>query len=243
MKKRIILSLLLLTITVAAFCQVTNDQAADILTKLGLSKALALTILAIVGVLIGKIVPNKYADIFHYIRLMFDWLDEHTNRLSIKQKTAKAKLGKAFKMIILAVLLSGIGLTASAQGPWHGFWKPVTSDNFAFMKGTGKTFDYVLHPTTNVTATQTYIADKQIKTEPLIGAGVGISALHYKDITTTPYNDYSINATALFNMTDAGKITISPALTFSYQSISAGAMYNIADKRFAILTGILFRFN
>jgi len=142
--------------------------------------------------------------------------------------------------IIFALLLIVVSVQAQYT---KGFFKPVTSENFMMLKGEGKTVDILIRPAVDISATQTYLVDKEIKTQPLIGAGVGVSALHYKDITTTPYNDWGINALALFNMTDAGNVTVSPVATFSYQKISAGAGYNFADKRLFILTGITLTFN
>jgi len=143
--------------------------------------------------------------------------------------------------LLFAILL--IGVSVQAQKPTSGFFKPVTPMNFSLLKGTGQVNTFLIRPAVSISATQTYFVDKQIKTEPLIGAGVGVSYLHYKDITTEPYNDYGINVLALFNMTDAGNVTITPAATFNYEKISLGAGYNFADKRAFIMTGIVLQFN
>ena len=147
------------------------------------------------------------------------------------------------KRIALLFAIMLIGVSVMAQSPFHGFFKPVTHENFSLLKGTGDVNQFLIRPTVGISATQTYFVDKQIKTEPLVGAGVGVSYLHFKDVTTEPYNDYGVNAMALFNMTDAGNVTVSPVVTFNYQKVSAGAGYNFADKRLFILTGIVLTFN
>lgn len=142
-------------------------------------------------------------------------------------------------ILIFALLLFAV--SASAQ-KWNGFFKPVTAERFVQTKALGSNSEFVFHPTVNISATQTYFENKEIKMKAMVGAGIGVSFLHYNDINTTPYNDYGINAMALFNMTDAGKTTVSPAVTFNYQKIAAGAMYNFVDKRFAVLTTVQLTF-
>ena len=262
MKKRIYLTLILMFAGIAViYCQPTNSDFSDALTSLGISGGLATVIVTVLAVLVGKFVPQKWADplaiIIKFAKVIIvalEWLNDKVNNGAKNQKFAKdMKTPKmkmplsevvkgAWKFIGVFVILFALSATVQAQ-PTKGFFKPVTSENFMMMKGEGKTVDILIRPAVDISATQTYLVNKEIKTQPLIGAGVGVSALHYKDITTTPYNDWGINALALFNMTDAGNVTISPVATFSYQKISAGAGYNFADKRLFILTGIVLTFN
>jgi len=239
MKKRLIVTTLLMLATVAAFCQVTNDQAADVLANWGVSKPLALTILAIAGVLIGKLVPNKYADIFHYVRILFDWLDEHTNRLSTKQKLAKAQShGKAFKMIIFAVLLSGIGISASAQS----LFKPVTqitidNANHFKLKGTDSILinnnsamflrlnagivgeEYFLSPETNKMESQSFKS-----------LFFGVSYANYIKYGDGVFNNWSINGGLLVPTEPTGKFALGITGTIM-KYLTGGVDYRLNTKR------------
>ena len=262
MKKRIYLTLILMFAGIAViYCQPTNSDLSNALASLGISGGLATVIVTVLAVLVGKFVPQKWADplaiiikFAKVIIVVLEWLNDKINKGNDKQEenyaikkvtekvTIKKAISKAWLIIGIISLFLFIPAIVQAQ-PTKGFFKPVTSENFMLMKGEGKTVDILIRPAVDISATQTYLVNKEIKTQPLIGAGVGVSALHYKDITTTPYNDWGINALALFNMTDAGNVTVSPVATFSYQKISAGAGYNFADKRLFILTGIVLTFN
>ena len=264
MKKRIITTLFFLFAGLAVvFCQPTNSDLSDALASLGISGGLATFIVTVLAVVIGKIWPQKWTDplaiIIKFAKVLIialEWLNDKVNNGNKVQKfdaknikpvgkkeTLKGSISKAWLTIGIVALFLALPLTSQAQSKWSGFFKPVTSENFTLAKGTGQVNQFLIRPAVDISATQTFFVDKQIKTQPLIGAGVGVSYLHFKDVTTEPYNDYGINAMALFNMTDAGNVTISPAATFSYQKISFGAGYNFADKRLFVLTGITLTFN
>ena len=263
MKKRIFLTLILMFAGLAVvYCQPTNSDLSNALASLGISGGLATVIVTVLAVLVGKFIPQKWADplaiVIKFAKVLIvalEWLNDKVNngaketmkiektKSQLKTETFTFAIKNALKYIGIIVLFSALPLASQAQT--KGFFKPVTSENFIMLKGDSqaKTSQFLLRPTVDISATQTYFVDKQIKTEPLVGAGVGVSYLHFKDVTTEPYNDYGVNAMALFNMTDAGNVTVSPVATFSYQKISAGAGYNFADKRLFILTGIVLTFN
>jgi len=267
MKKRIFTTLFFLFAGLAViYCQPTNSDLSNALASLGISSGLATVIVTVLAVMVGKFIPQKWADplalIIKFAKVLIvvlEWLNDKINNGAKEQKFAinkgtgekKKKLivplkdcmKNAWRYIGVIVLLFALPLASQAQSPFHGFFKPVTQENFSLLKGTGDVNQFLVRPTVGISATQTYFVDKQIKTEPLVGAGVGVSYLHFKDVTTEPYNDYGVNAMALFNMTDAGNVTVSPAVTFNYQKVSAGAGYNFADKRLFILTGITLTFN
>jgi hypothetical protein len=239
MKKKTFLILGFLLLTVVIFAQdtinVIHNQGESILDFLkGNWKGLSLLVLLFVSEWMGESESIPEGSIWKKI---VNWALMFVR----SKKKLKSKKAKYLKVLILGLLISGIGISASAQGIGK-FFKPVTAETFVQAKALGSTNDFVFHATVGISATQTYIEDKEIKVEPLVGAGVGISYLHFKDVETVPYNDYGVNALALFNMTDEGKTTISPALTFNYQKIGAGVMYNFADKRVALLTTISLTF-
>jgi len=263
MKKRILTTLILLFAGLAViYCQPTNSDLSNALASLGISSGLATVIVTVLAVLIGKFIPQKWADplaiIIKFAKVIIialEWVNDKINNGAKTQIFAKdgitpklksplsSMIKNSWKYIGVIVILFAFSFSVQAQKPTSGFFKPVTPENFSLLKGTGQVNTFLIRPAVSISATQTYFVDKQIKTEPLIGAGVGVSYLHYKDVTTEPYNDYGINVLALFNMTDAGNVTITPAATFNYEKISLGAGYNFADKRAFIMTGIVLQFN
>ena len=264
MKKRIFLTLILMFAGVTViFCQPTNSDLSDALASLGISGGLATVIVTVLAVLVGKFIPQKWADplavIIKFAKVIvvaLEWLNDKINKGSEKQMLLRKEMKSPDRQLTLSntiknswrylgiiVLLFAFSFSVQAQKPTSGFFKPVTPQNFSLLKGEGQVNTFLIRPAVSISATQSYLVNKQIKTEPLIGAGVGVSYLHYKDVTTEPYNDYGVNALALFNMTDAGNVTVSPAATFNYEKISLGAGYNFADKRLFILTGIVLTFN
>ena len=228
---------MLLLISVIAFCQPTNGEMAGILEKAGLSPALAGVIVAVVAVLVGKFIPNKWADIFHYVTIAFVWLDNHTNRLSEEQTKEKKlmdmaieKAKKLLPVIIMIFLLSGISYQASAQNPFRGFNKKVPSDMFSAgtlnAKGELITKEIRFRPSVGLLASGVRLSQEEGKTYetfPLVKSGVGCSYTVYEPNpdNNLPVIKYTINAMLTVPMTE-NEQNLGAALGISIFNINGG---------------------
>jgi hypothetical protein len=263
MKKRIFLSLFFMFIGLAIFAQTTNSDLSDALASIGMSKTWATIIVSLLGgVALLKIIPGKWTDpiaqilkVLKVIVVFLQWVNDKINNGNSVEKYAvkqvrmardKPTLSKAIKkawvtisIISFLLILPGI---LQAQSPWRGFWKPVPD---ALMKATGTeaTSQFLFRPTVAISAAQFYIANKQIVSSTLSGAGIGVSYNHFTTSNETLYNDYGFNALALFGTTDAGNLKVSPVLTVSYLNFSAGGGYDISAKRAFVITSITLSFN
>lgn len=134
MKNKIILSVTFLFLLAAPiFCQEADSTLVDVLGDLGVSKVLAWGILGVLGFVLGHFaIPEKWTSILAIIQkileaivVALDWINEKTNKLSKSQRakftpkyTREPKAKRRFlsgKVIIIAVVLSGIGLSLQAQ--------------------------------------------------------------------------------------------------------------------------------
>lgn len=228
MKKRVFLTIGLMFIAFMAILAVQPQQPQDstvvgVLTGFGLSKSLAWIIVSVVGLILGKVWPQKWTDPLEYIRRIVDaiaivlqWINEKTNNLSKKQKeeirTKSLKpnykemfKSRVLKLIMVGVLLSGIGLSASSQSLWTGFFKPVPNDLLTkgISKAEGdiyKSTEFLLRPAMGLAATGVRISDVEgelFTTAPLLKTGPGISLAHYVDKDGVPFNNYTVNGMLL----------------------------------------------
>ena len=170
------------------------------------------------------------------------------------------------KILILAVILSGIGITASEQwgghptpresevqkqNPWSGFFKPVDKNLFlkrAYETGTEQSL-WLFRPSVELTALQLIPSKENGKVfdvSSFKSIGMGISYQHFTTINGLPYNNYGFNVFALFDAipSETTAINISGAVTVSaLQYLNLGGGYNIGLKKFFLLAGIQYNFN
>jgi len=126
MKKSVFLSILfLMFLAVPIFCQEPDSTLVNVLGDLGVNKVLAWAILGVVGFVLGHFaIPEKWTSILAIVQKVLqvivtalDWINEKSNRLS-KSQRREAKAKRRFlsgKIILIAVILSGVGLSLQAQ--------------------------------------------------------------------------------------------------------------------------------
>lgn len=156
--------------------------------------------------------------------------------------------GNAFKVLIFALVLSGLSLTGSAQDPWKGFFKPVDKDMFSLKTAGEASSSWLFRPTVELSALQlTYNKEtKGFDASSLTQAGVGIGYQHFTQVNGEPYNNFGLNLLMLFDAVplETTGTAISGAITVSaLQFINIGGGYNFGLKRPFILTAITYNFN
>lgn len=179
----------------------------------------------------------------------------------VKTKKAKfmtaeeMKFAKLAKTIVLIVLMSGIGLTASAQLTFKGFFKPVKQGEFySHFKGisadkAGGEMLWLVRPAVNI-GSMKYMKNsetKKVEVSNYVASGFGIGIQHYVDSDGTPFNNYGFNLLCLFNTLPLSDGTqnagMSVAGTFGFMKvIDVGAGYDFDVKKAFVLTGIKYNF-
>ena len=265
------LTFLLLAIAVVIVpAQVVADSTfTNTLVDLGISKALAWVIVSVIGIVVGKVWKQKWTDplqivlkVAQAIVVILVWLNEKVNNVSDKQSFAlktpkshdrksgiKQQLMSVFKVFVLGLFLSGIGLTASAQ-KWDGFFKPVDKQMFSFKadEGQAASSQWLFRPKATISAmkiTQDKLT-KEVITSSFTSGGVGIGYEHFTPVNGEPYNNFGVEAILLIDAipTETTKTGISAVIAVSALKIlSAGPGYDFANKQFFALVGITLDFN
>lgn len=283
MKKTIIL-ILLMIVTISTFGQVVTDSTASVTYSFGDSFSvflqknmwtLAFTAFFILSEWLGSTGKVKEGSVF---ALVLNWIGKFLRTKTDVVTTKKAKfmnenqyrVAKSVKVVILAMVLTGLGISASGQNPmprgvvpdlpsgvvserkvspWSGFFKPISSFNL-IEEGDKSPLPAVWYfrPAVSVSALQlTYNKDsKGFDASSLTAAGIGISYAHFINTGFTPYSDYGFNLLCLFDTQINGSTPagVSLAGTVSaFQFVSVGAGYSFPLKTPFIITGITFNFN
>lgn len=170
------------------------------------------------------------------------------------------------RILILAVLLSGIGLSASGQvpahpaprgeqikkvSPWSGFFKPVDKNllSISTRKGVESQTVWLFRPTVEVSAMQ-FLPSKTpgvvFEVATFQSAGMGLSYQHYVNVNDVPYNNYGLNLLLLFDQIprETTSVNLSLAGTVNaLQFLNFGVGYNFGMNKIFLLTGLTYNFN
>lgn len=153
-------------------------------------------------------------------------------------------------IIVLALVVLTVGV--SAQSPFRGFLKPVTSDLFS-TGDKAVSSQFLLRPTVNVSSNLLKWDNtlKKVVNLSFARVGMGLSYAHYIEVDGVPYNNFSINGLLL--LPTGTEITyFSLGATFSALdiygfSISAGPLYDFNKghpfvENIGLMTGVQITF-
>jgi len=179
------------------------------------------------------------------------------NQLMVSEKNAVAEKVKPVppvaKILILAVIMSGIGIAAQGQGV--SIWKPVPKNLFQVEKTTIKTATQLATPgmwlwrfQAGIVATElTYDKlSKQWQSSALDAVGPGVGYRYYTtNADGTLINTFGFNFLLLLgtNMENISLASIKPALTLSaFDFLNLGIDYNIGNSKVGLLLGATVTF-
>ena len=211
------------------------------------------SILSLVINFVGKFILGK-ADIVKTKKANFmtekelDKASTVRTAREVKKEEKKKKFAQSGKIILFALVLSGIGIAANAQS-WQGFFKPVSINPQAkaMSERAGPTSVWLFRPTVEISAVQLVWnkTSKQFDATSLNSAGLGIGYQHFIDNEGVPYNNYGFNGLILFDIipTETTSMSISGAVTVSvFQFVNAGVGFNFGLKTPFLLTGATVKF-
>jgi hypothetical protein len=223
----------------------TNGGTLDWIT---LKPVLLSAVAAGLGYIIKNYLTNSQGEVFR--------TENSDLALYVKAKQPIAKI------ILIGLILSGIGITASAQPTFKGFFKPVKqTEFFSSLKGTaeentGNGVLWTFRPHVEVTSgIAIYNPDPEIKAyegKTFSGTGVGISLSKYVESDGSPFNNFGINAMAYFNwsVNDVSQTRLCPALSVTFMkwfSLGAGYLTGPSEgrtwaQRIMPMTGLQYNF-
>ena len=150
------------------------------------------------------------------------------------------------KPLIILLMVSFL-VTVNAQQKQVKFFAPVPTDLFTTGQKAVNPSVWLLRPTATITAIQLNWnkVTKQFDASAISSAGLGVSYAHYVEANRLPYNNFSVNALLLLgaSLENTEPANVSLALTGSFMNfVSIGALYNVSNKSFGILTGVLLKF-
>lgn len=153
------------------------------------------------------------------------------------------KAVRGLKVMLLLLFL--IPLSASAQGPWDGFFKPKTGIKTDLLKADGdQSAEWFFRPAATLTALQ-FSYDKELNaftSSTFSSTGVGLGYQHYVEKNGTLVNNFGVNALLMLDASapDAG---LAAAATFNaLQFVNLGGGFNFTEKQFFIITGAIWTF-
>jgi hypothetical protein len=249
MKKLFILFGLLLLTAIATFAQQVTDTIPIVHTQgeniLAFLKTNAWNLALIVFLLIsewlgstGKVKEGSiYAWILNFIgKIIRSKTDLVTTKKAMYMTSEQYNLArKSLKILILALLLSGIGITVGAQSRWSGFFKPV--DQYQFQKTltakagqTTNPFVVKFRPTVSLNGGLIlYNPDTKIyDVSALSGTGIGVSIAKYIESNGEPYTQFAVNALAMltWQINEVTQARVSPVVGITYMKfLSTGVGY------------------
>lgn len=190
--KKLFLLLGLLLLSVAVFCQVADESLKDALIAIGITPGWAVVIGSLL-VVIGKIIPNKWMDIFVYVEKIFyaiylalSKINDKTNNLSKKQRCKKVELKKtALTACLLFFILGGL----SAQDHplrWYPFitreYVSVYPDDLTISEATvDSTIYFGPSVAFNVFQRESKTGDYTLGVIPGVGYGIKWNPFEWKD--------------------------------------------------------------
>ena len=144
---------------------------------------------------------------------------------------------------ILAFLI--LPLTASAQGPLDGFFKPKAGTPAVEVKAEGdQSLDWYIRPAAGLSAIQ-FTYDKENKvfnSATFSAAGIGLGLQHYVEHNGVLVNNYGVNALLMLDGSgEQGGMAIAGTVN-ALQFVNVGAGWNFGNKQFFILTGAVYNF-
>ncbi len=180
------------------------------------------------------------------------------------EKGAARNVGIA-RMLILVIVLSGMGLSASGQfltprgdvpekekSAWAGFFKPVDKNLLAVKSRMGALEApsvWLFRPTVEISAMQlipSAVEGKIFEVSSFQSVGMGVSYQHFIENSGSPYNNYGFNLLVLFDAIprETTDLNLSLAGTVSaLQYMNFGVGYNFGMKKPFLLTGLTYNFN
>lgn len=160
----------------------------------------------------------------------------------LRERKTILKYGGVVKILILACLMSFMGLTASAQS----IFKPVPSNLFSADKGIKATGQTTFLPRFALSAsgTEIFMSEGQLKQVSFARIGVGVSIAHFVPGESEPVNDYSITPLLFF---PSGEMGVTPAvivsaLKFIGLSPGVGLGYDFGLKKPKVFINAILNF-
>jgi len=155
------------------------------------------------------------------------------------------------KLIVLLAFIA-FAVTAIAQSPWDGFFRPMSIQHFDKMvahKGIKADVPrlWAFRPAVEISAMKlSYNKDsKQWSSSSFTSVGMGIGYQHYIYVDESPYNNFGFNILMLYNAvpTETAEAGISLAGTVSaLKFIDIGIGYDFQMKKAFGLMGIKYNF-
>lgn len=236
MKKLLFICVALLLCSVAVFSQTDGGGFKEALESLGVSPGIATIVSILLLTVVGKLIPNKWADPLVYLEKVL-WalysglhsLNESANNLSPKQRMLKEEneeklrkvnnyAAKEFglgitvrKLVVAILLLFMVGAVGNAQSPFTGFLK---SSNQAMQLVLVKAADEG-QPVTNITRTmfRPYVGVvgqaynfKEKTTGSFVASGLGGTWGKFSMVNDKAYCNIAVNV-ALLTQLQIGEIT------------------------------------
>lgn len=158
-------------------------------------------------------------------------------------------LPKAGKKAMLLLMFIGLSVASQAQdvGKFKGFFRPVEVSDIASAGLKADNTAWKFRPTATLVATSyTLKYDefgefKGFDSNPLSGAGLGLSYAHYIVSNGEPYNNYSFNALLLLSTDDKADVSLAGTLS-AFQLVNVGVGYKMVAGNFKqnlfFLTGV-----
>ena len=189
--------------------------------------------------------------------IMKQFITNSQNQLMVSEKNATPEIVKPLqnvplsKILILAVILSGIGLTSNAQisltKPIPKDWGKLvgTTDNTKLALSTAANLTYQWIPRLNVGIQGVSYDLKGHTPKTLDAICFGISWLRYKDVDGVPFNDFGINLILLIDTQTKGYglgVYGTYNLIGSTALVNLGTHYDFSLKTEFIDTGLTFHY-
>lgn len=161
-------------------------------------------------------------------------------------ETVKPVETPVVRIMILALIMSGIGFTAKAQSPFNGFFKPYKAISFEAKYSLGAesvtSGKWLFRPQVAITAVNINLKTKETST--FSSAGLGIGYNHFSNVQGEPFNDYGANLLLLIGENqETNKASFSVAAVFNALGwINLGPIYDTSNNTFGLLTGVSLKF-
>jgi len=170
--------------------------------------------------------------------------------LTTEKKVIPSSASPVTKILIFAIILSGIGITANAQSSFDGFFKPSKAISFEAKHSLGAetvvSGKWLFRPQVAITAVNINLKTKETST--FSSAGLGIGYNHFSNLQGEAFNDYGVNLLLLLGKEIPSEVEIPKAAFFiaavfnALGWINIGPIYDTSNNTLGLLTGVSLKF-